>query len=94
MPTRISKDPAKLRSRRWFANPDNPDMTALYLERYMNRGLRREELQAGRPIIGIAQSGSDLSPRARRRSARLIGCRRSGGHAAARRAYQEGRPDK
>jgi dihydroxy-acid dehydratase len=56
------KDPAKLRSRRWFDNPDNPDMTALYLERYMNFGLKREELQAGKPIIGIAQSGSDLSP--------------------------------
>jgi dihydroxy-acid dehydratase len=51
-----------LRSRRWFDNPDNPDMTALYLERYMNWGLKREELQAGKPIIGIAQSGSDLSP--------------------------------
>ncbi|HTT37798.1 MAG TPA: IlvD/Edd family dehydratase [Burkholderiales bacterium] len=59
---RITKDPAKLRSRRWFDNPDNPGMTALYLERYMNFGLRREELQAGKPIIGIAQSGSDLSP--------------------------------
>jgi dihydroxy-acid dehydratase len=57
-----SRDPAMLRSRKWFANPDNPDMTALYLERYMNFGLKREELQAGKPIIGIAQSGSDLSP--------------------------------
>ena len=57
-----SRDPSKLRSRRWFDNPDNPDMTALYLERYMNFGLKREELQAGKPIIGIAQSGSDLSP--------------------------------
>ena len=56
------RDPAKLRSRQWFDNPDNPDMTALYLERYMNFGLTREELQAGKPIIGIAQSGSDLSP--------------------------------
>ncbi|HTS51905.1 MAG TPA: IlvD/Edd family dehydratase [Burkholderiales bacterium] len=56
------RDPSKLRSRRWFDNPDNPDMTALYLERYMNFGLKREELQAGKPIIGIAQSGSDLSP--------------------------------
>jgi len=52
----------KLRSRQWFDNPDNPDMTALYLERYMNFGLTREEVAAGKPIIGIAQSGSDLSP--------------------------------
>jgi dihydroxy-acid dehydratase len=57
-----TKDPSRLRSRKWFANPDNPNMTALYLERYMNFGLKREELQAGKPIIGIAQSGSDLSP--------------------------------
>jgi dihydroxy-acid dehydratase len=57
-----AKNPAMLRSRKWFANPDNPDMTALYLERYMNFGLGRAELQAGKPIIGIAQSGSDLSP--------------------------------
>ncbi|KKB82786.1 dihydroxy-acid dehydratase [Devosia limi DSM 17137] len=52
----------KLRSRAWFDNPDNPDMTALYLERYMNFGVSREELQSDRPIIGIAQTGSDLSP--------------------------------
>ena len=58
----VKQDPSKLRSRKWFANPDNPNMTALYLERYMNFGLKREELQAGKPIIGIAQSGSDLSP--------------------------------
>jgi dihydroxy-acid dehydratase len=51
-----------LRSRAWFNNPDNPDMTALYLERYLNYGLSRKELQAGKPIIGIAQTGSDLSP--------------------------------
>ncbi|KKB11401.1 dihydroxy-acid dehydratase [Devosia geojensis] len=54
--------PKKLRSRAWFDNPDNPDMTALYLERYMNYGVSREELQSGKPIIGIAQTGSDLSP--------------------------------
>ncbi|MGB3336037.1 MAG: IlvD/Edd family dehydratase [Devosia sp.] len=54
--------PTKLRSRAWFDNPDNPDMTALYLERYMNFGVSREELQSGKPIIGIAQTGSDLSP--------------------------------
>src|SRR5262249_9462533 len=52
----------KLRSRQWFDNPDNPDMTALYLERYMNFGLARGEPSSGKPIIGIAQSGSDLSP--------------------------------
>jgi len=52
----------KLRSRAWFDNPDNIDMTALYLERYLNFGLSLEELQSGRPIIGIAQTGSDLSP--------------------------------
>lgn len=52
----------KLRSRAWFDNPDNPGMTALYLERYLNFGLTREELQSGKPIIGIAQTGSDLSP--------------------------------
>jgi dihydroxy-acid dehydratase len=52
----------KLRSRAWFDNPDNVDMTALYLERYLNYGLSLEELQSGRPIIGIAQTGSDLAP--------------------------------
>jgi len=52
----------KLRSRAWFDNPANTDMTAIYLERYMNYGLTREELSSGKPIIGIAQSGSDLSP--------------------------------
>lgn len=51
-----------LRSREWFMNPDNPEMTALYLERYLNYGLTRAELQSGKPIIGIAQTGSDLSP--------------------------------
>src|SRR6059058_1097513 len=52
----------KLRSSEWFNNPHNPGMTALYLERYLNYGLTREELQAGKPIIGIAQTGNDLSP--------------------------------
>jgi len=51
-----------LRSRAWFDNPSNPDMTALYLERYLNYGLTLEELRSGKPIIGIAQTGSDLSP--------------------------------
>ncbi len=53
---------ASLRSQAWFDNPDNIDMTALYLERYLNFGLSPAELQSGRPIIGIAQTGSDLSP--------------------------------
>jgi len=51
-----------LRSQQWFDNPKDPEMTALYLERYLNYGLTRQELQSGKPIIGIAQSGSDLSP--------------------------------
>ena len=52
----------RLRSQLWFDNPDNPGMTALYLERYLNFGLTKHELTSGKPIIGIAQSGSDLSP--------------------------------
>ncbi len=52
----------KLRSAAWFDNPDNIDMTALYLERYLNFGISLEELRSGRPVIGIAQTGSDLSP--------------------------------
>lgn len=52
----------KLRSQQWFSNPENPAMTALYLERYLNYGLTREELQSGKPLIGIAQTGNDLSP--------------------------------
>lgn len=59
---KASKSDRPLRSRAWFDNPDNIDMTALYLERYLNFGLSQEELQSGRPIIGIAQTGSDLSP--------------------------------
>ena len=55
-------DPKRLRSQRWFDDTANPDMTALYLERYLNFGLTRGELQSGRPIIGIAQTGSDLAP--------------------------------
>jgi dihydroxy-acid dehydratase len=58
----MSKKPARLRSQEWFDNPENPAMTALYLERYLNYGLTREELQSGKPIIGIAQTGSDLVP--------------------------------
>ena len=51
-----------LRSQLWFDNPDNPGMTALYLERYLNYGLTGPELRSGKPIVGIAQTGSDLSP--------------------------------
>ena len=54
--------PLKYRSQNWFDNPANADMTALYLERYLNFGLTRSELQGGKPIIGIAQTGSDISP--------------------------------
>lgn len=53
---------ANLRSKAWFDNPANADMTALYIERTMNYGLTLEELQSGKPIIGIAQTGSDISP--------------------------------
>lgn len=56
------KTAEQLRSALWFNNPADPSMTALYLERYLNFGLTREELQSGKPIIGIAQTGSDLSP--------------------------------
>ena len=52
----------ELRSQEWLDNPNNPGMTALYVERYQNQGYTREELQSGRPIIGIAQTGSDLAP--------------------------------
>ncbi|MBY8976163.1 dihydroxy-acid dehydratase family protein [Rhodobacteraceae bacterium NNCM2] len=52
----------RLRSQEWFDNPDNPGMTALYIERYLNYSYAREELQSGAPIIGIAQTGSDLAP--------------------------------
>ncbi|KAB0548067.1 dihydroxy-acid dehydratase family protein [Pseudomonas argentinensis] len=51
-----------LRSQQWFDDPNHADMTAIYVERYMNYGLTRAELQSGRPIIGIAQTGSDLTP--------------------------------
>ena len=61
----MSKDTranGKFRSQEWFDNPNNPGMTALYLERYQNHGYTRGELQSGRPVIGIAQTGSDLAP--------------------------------
>ena len=60
--TESSPKASRLRSRAWFDNPDNIDMTSLYLERYLNFGLSLEELRSGKPIIGIAQTGSDLSP--------------------------------
>ena len=61
--TKITRKFARrLRSQLWFDNPDNPGMTALYLERYLNFGLTLAELRSGKPIIGIAQTGSDLSP--------------------------------
>ncbi|HEY0606222.1 MAG TPA: IlvD/Edd family dehydratase [Herpetosiphonaceae bacterium] len=52
----------RFRSREWFADPERLDQTALYLERFMNYGLTPQELRAGKPIIGIAQTGSDLTP--------------------------------
>jgi dihydroxy-acid dehydratase len=60
----MSETPSKrrLRSQDWFDNPDHVDMTALYLERFMNQGITPEELRSGKPIIGIAQSGSDINP--------------------------------
>ncbi|HYF59985.1 MAG TPA: IlvD/Edd family dehydratase [Burkholderiaceae bacterium] len=58
-----TKETPRLRSRAWFNNPDNMGMTALYLERYMNFGLSLDELKnSGKPIVGLAQTGSDLSP--------------------------------
>ena len=57
--TRANK---RFRSQEWFDNPNNPGMTALYVERYQNYTFTREELQSDRPIIGIAQTGSDLAP--------------------------------
>jgi dihydroxy-acid dehydratase len=72
-----------LRSSLWFDNPDNPGMTALYLERYLNYGLTRAELQSGKPIIGIAQTGSDLSPCNRHHLELAGGCARPSGRPAA-----------
>lgn len=62
MTGKTRKKPSELRSRQWFDDPLDPGMTALYLERYLNYGLTQQELQSGRPLIGIAQSGSDLVP--------------------------------
>jgi len=58
----VDNEKRKLRSEHWFNDPDDPEMTAIYMERYLNYGLTREEIQASRPIIGIAQIGSDLTP--------------------------------
>ncbi len=58
----MNKPNRKLRSQAWYNNPENPGMTALYLERQLNFGITLDELQSGKPIIGIAQTGSDLSP--------------------------------
>lgn len=75
--------PFKRRSQAWFDNPANPSMTALYVERYLNYGLTRAELQSGKPVIGIAQTGSDLSPcnRAHVENAKRVreGIREAGG---------------
>jgi len=81
----VSNEPTrfKRRSQAWFDNPANPSMTALYVERYLNYGLTRDELQSGKPIIGIAQTGSDLSPcnRAHIENAKRVreGIREAGG---------------
>src|SRR5215468_5748031 len=74
-------DGTKLRSQQRFDNPDDPGMTALYIERYLNFGLTREELQSGKPLIGIAQTGSDLSP-CNRHHLELAARVRAGIHAA------------
>jgi xylonate dehydratase len=79
--------PRRLRSQLWFDNPDNPGMTALYLERYLNYGLTRAELTSGKPIIGIAQTGSDLSP-CNRHHLELAKRVRAGIHAAGGLAFE------
>jgi len=62
MTTSTGSTPRRFRSSDWFDDPERIDQTALYLERFMNYGITPEELRAGRPIIGIAQTGSDLNP--------------------------------
>lgn len=62
MMTSLGESSAPLRSQQWFNVPNDPGMTAIYVERYLNYGLTREELQSGKPVVGIAQTGSDLSP--------------------------------
>src|SRR5690606_28090101 len=58
----MSQTPRRLRSQIWFDDPSHADMTAIYVERYLTSGITRAELQSGRPIIGIAQTGNDLAP--------------------------------
>src|SRR5438094_1458750 len=60
--TQQNSKPKRVRSQDWFDNEERIDMAALYLERFMNYGITPEELRSGRPIIGIAQTGSDLTP--------------------------------
>lgn len=55
-------DTKRLRSLEWFDDPTNPGMTAVYVERLLNYGITREEIQSGKPMIGIAQTGGDLTP--------------------------------
>src|SRR6185295_19749104 len=57
-----AENTGRLRSRAWFDNTHNPGMTAIYIERYPNYGITQDEMQSGKPIIGIAQTGSDLAP--------------------------------
>ena len=78
----------RLRSQAWFDNPDNPGMTALYIERYMSWGLTREELQSGKPIIGIAQTGSDLSPCNRHHLQPIASAKTSGRWAESRSSFR------
>ena len=56
------KNPNRLRSEEWFNNPAHPDGSVIYIERFLNYGITPEELRAGKPIIGIAQVGSDIAP--------------------------------
>ena len=56
------KPTKRLRSEEWFNNPAHPDGTVIYIERFLNYGITPEELRAGKPIIGIAQVGSDITP--------------------------------
>ena len=56
------KNTKRLRSREWFDIPGDPSATALHIERYTNFGISAAELRSGKPVIGIAQTGSDLVP--------------------------------